>query len=455
MITPGLQRLSSCRKLAPIAESVGAQEAGVFGCENPRNKGMNDSRQALEPHPEPGPQPVETPTPACLARLLLRVWPPTRFDLSWTSESPLTSLISDLISASDGILVDDSPGMVAQFANAPQALKAAKRIQWSLLEFCKHRPELCLGAAAVIYDPAEFLPGLHGRAAQEPAALLEHAKPAQILVTASASNQLHGAPGVDLRELPYVGRGSSDWRGLQELLWTSSVNLEQIQRALKDAAQKVVLPEDRVLASEPTADLSSTGAYRGAPPTRVRDEPPLLSEPGKHELLSELVEHEPALEGAGSRILWWSLAAAGVLAVLLTVALVPRLRTKPAVLGSPTVVPAAPVAEPAPVKEEPPPAAPPESTPVSPPKMADEQKTPARHSPSDQSARVQAKKAAEYEGLTEKDIPMLLRMAENHAGAGNYEDARREFSIVLHLDPSNAEAKQGMRKLELSERETR
>jgi Flp pilus assembly protein TadD len=79
----------------------------------------------------------------------------------------------------------------------------------------------------------------------------------------------------------------------------------------------------------------------------------------------------------------------------------------------------------------------------------------ARPTASDQQPHVQGKKAAEYEGLTEKDIPLLLRMAENHAGAGNYEDARREFSIVLHLDPNNAEAKQGLRKLHLSEREAR
>ena len=65
------------------------------------------------------------------------------------------------------------------------------------------------------------------------------------------------------------------------------------------------------------------------------------------------------------------------------------------------------------------------------------------------------KRASEYQGMSEKDIPLLLRKAEKDAGAGNYDDARREFDIVLHLDPGNAEAKQGMRKLELSEREAR
>ena len=70
-------------------------------------------------------------------------------------------------------------------------------------------------------------------------------------------------------------------------------------------------------------------------------------------------------------------------------------------------------------------------------------------------AHPQPKKVAEYAGMSEKDIPVLLRMAEKDAGAGSYDDARRKFAIVLHLDPGNAEAKQGMKKLDLSEREAR
>ena len=64
-----------------------------------------------------------------------------------------------------------------------------------------------------------------------------------------------------------------------------------------------------------------------------------------------------------------------------------------------------------------------------------------------------AKRPTEIDGLTAKDIPLLLRIAQNDAGAGRYDKARSEFNIVLRLDPGNAEAKLGLRKLDLSERE--
>jgi len=40
--------------------------------------------------------------------------------------------------------------------------------------------------------------------------------------------------------------------------------------------------------------------------------------------------------------------------------------------------------------------------------------------------------------------------AEADAGAGDYENGRREFDIVLHLDPNNQAAKTGMSRLNLS-----
>jgi len=60
-----------------------------------------------------------------------------------------------------------------------------------------------------------------------------------------------------------------------------------------------------------------------------------------------------------------------------------------------------------------------------------------------------------YDGFTAKDIPHLIRMAQNDAGAGRYEEARREFDFVLRLDPSNSEAKIGLKKLGLTEQEAR
>jgi TolA-binding protein len=54
-----------------------------------------------------------------------------------------------------------------------------------------------------------------------------------------------------------------------------------------------------------------------------------------------------------------------------------------------------------------------------------------------------------YDGMTRSDIPHLLQMARMHYGNGDYDNANREYRDVLHLDPSNAEAKEGLRRLGL------
>jgi len=55
-------------------------------------------------------------------------------------------------------------------------------------------------------------------------------------------------------------------------------------------------------------------------------------------------------------------------------------------------------------------------------------------------------------GFLPQDIPFLLRKAAADAGAGRYDDARREYNIVRQFDPNNAIAKEGLRKLELLNR---
>ena len=98
----------------------------------------------------------------------------------------------------------------------------------------------------------------------------------------------------------------------------------------------------------------------------------------------------------------------------------------------------------APARTEPPPQQPAAEQP-SPPAEA---KTPSKPTvPERPSHPTIVAKVSEYEGFSEKDIPVLVRMAESDAGAGNYANARREYDIILHLDPNNAAAKQGSRKL--------
>ncbi len=55
------------------------------------------------------------------------------------------------------------------------------------------------------------------------------------------------------------------------------------------------------------------------------------------------------------------------------------------------------------------------------------------------------------DGMTQRDIPDLLRMARTDAGGGKYEKARREYTIVLKLQPSNTDAKEGLRRLDIAQ----
>jgi hypothetical protein len=434
---------------------------------------MNDSRQALGSRPEPGTQIEEAVPPAIQpTRLAVRLWPHSRPNLKWASELSVVYLLADLVSASKGSLVNDATyGLIAHFEHPADAYRAAKRSQWALLEFCQQRPDLCLGAAMVLYEDGNT-PGKNGDSdSHQVAALLERCRPAQVLVSGKTGSHLQDLPGLQLRSLNSGSRSRGEWQGgAQEVLWTTSSNLEQIQQRLKEVAQNLVLqqesvqpepvaaPEPITVSDQPTLDFANAGGYRSAP-TLVQNEPPtpphtpIEVENVERVSVSELLEDDS--EHSGSRYLWLSLAAVVIIGVLVFL-FFSKQRPKQAVSDTPTPTPVSQPQEPVSPVESPVVAQPPQDTPPTPaPKTSDVPKPPAHRATVDQPPQKTPKKASEYQGMTEKDIPLLLRKAEKDAGAGNYEDARREFDIILHLDPGNAEAKQGMRKLELSERETR
>jgi hypothetical protein len=62
----------------------------------------------------------------------------------------------------------------------------------------------------------------------------------------------------------------------------------------------------------------------------------------------------------------------------------------------------------------------------------------------------EAKPVAEYAGFTARDVPLLLKKAESDAGAGDYAASRREYDIILHLEPGNLAARTGMSRVNLS-----
>ena len=52
-------------------------------------------------------------------------------------------------------------------------------------------------------------------------------------------------------------------------------------------------------------------------------------------------------------------------------------------------------------------------------------------------------------GLSQNDVPTLLRLARDDAGAGKYDKARSEYKKILQLQPGNQDAKDGLRRLDL------
>jgi Flp pilus assembly protein TadD len=52
-----------------------------------------------------------------------------------------------------------------------------------------------------------------------------------------------------------------------------------------------------------------------------------------------------------------------------------------------------------------------------------------------------------------KDIPVLLRMAQQDAGAGNYAKARTEYRKILGLQPNNPDARDGLHKLDIIQKD--
>ena len=320
----------------------------------------------------------------------------------------------------------------------------------------------------VLYEDGDS-PGENGDGdSRQVASLLERCRPAQVLVSGKTGSHLQDLPGLQFRALNTGSRSRGEWQGgTQEVLWTTTSNLEQIQQRLKEIAQHLVLqqesvqpepvatPEPTPVVDQPTIDFANAGGYRAAP-TLIHNEPPppppVEVENIEPVSVSELLEDDS--EHSGSRYLWVSLVAVVIIAALVYLFL-PKQQPKNAVTETPTL---SPVTQQQPVSTPEPRAVtqPTNDTPPQPTGKPPDEPRPPSHRPTvDQASQKPPKRASEYQGMSEKDIPLLLRKAEKDAGAGNYDDARREFDIVLHLDPGNAEAKQGMRKLELSEREAR
>ena len=454
-----------------------------------------DSREFEVANPEDRARARSAEPCASATDIAIRLWCKERSDrnlrLTWQSDSVLVYMIADLVNASGGRVGDgSSPIMAAHFDGARQALVAAKRIQTSVLEFVACRPER-IGAAILIYPPSTSLPvGFSGEMVLQ---ALGQAKPGQILFTEYSSQQLRDLPGIELRAVPALTVVPGDWDGaLTELVWTTPERLALLQDSIGtevepqgddsrpvDATVIVTAPvrrapeghtNDAAPPAGPTADFvfkggsETTAQPAGQAASSVRERAP-ISDSFQQSSSSLLTEE---LDKSGARLLFTrTRVVLGVVAVVLVVVLI--FVFQPSRVSKPRTIPRQqtgatenPVQQP-PATPEPearttqpqPTSAKPQAKPVAtaPPR-------PPSRPPSDNHVKNNKENAEEPEayadsgGVSQKDIPALLGMAQRDAGAGNYDRAKREYKKILSLQPSNQEAKDGLRRLGLIQQDT-
>jgi len=461
-----------------------------------------DSREFEVANPEQYPSAWGADARADATEIAIRLWGgPRNAPLTWKADSVLVYMIADLVGASGGRVAEASHAvMAAQFDSSRQALVAARRIQTSILEFVACRPGEPVGAAILIYHPmSSDLTGFSGELVQ-PA--LVKAKPGQILLADNVSQRLRDLPGIELRTFDALtGDGQT---GLSELMWTTPERLALLADSVVDVAEPPsnagpamgatlivnspsanspgvnspsvnspitrrtksidVVPPVMRASDFVVKDVSVTASRRAIQsPNTAQSRAPVFEElqdsPGNPltEGLDEFGE-QPFL--TRTRVIL------GVVALVLVGALI-------AVLFRPTHVSKRPLPpQPDQTSEtqgpatQPPLTGPEAKTPQPEPEPVKQQaKVPVVITPPQKRTkpttdnRDKNKKPPEdseepapleeYGGYSQKEIPKLLEFAIKDAGQGNYVKARKEYSIILKLQPKNQDAKDGLHRLDL------
>jgi hypothetical protein len=395
--------------------------------------------------------------------IAIRLWGPEpsarSVPLTWNADSVLVYMIADLVTASRGRMGEESSAvMAAHFDGSRQALVAARRIQTSIVEFVACRSGERIGAAILIYPPSASSPaGFSGEMALQ---ALGQAKPGQILLAEYSSQQLRDLPGLEIRAVPALTIVPGEWQsGLTELIWTTP---EQVAR-LQDCVGAEVEPQSYENRPVDATVIVTSPARNARQGVTNETTPPPISDSFQQSSNSSLTEE---LDESRERpLLTRTRVILGAVAVVLVVVLISLLQ-RPARVSKPPLIPQQEQtgATENPVKQ--PPAVPePEARTAQPepattklqakaPVASAQPRTPSQ-SPLDNRAKNKKENPEEPQayddsgGVSQKDVPALLGMAQRDAGAGNYDKAKREYKKILSLQPGNQEAKDGLRRLDL------
>jgi len=430
--------------------------------------------------------------------IAIRLWHPEQpapaTPPTWKTESVLIYMIADLVGASRGTLDESSSAMMAHFETSGQALVAAKRIQTAILEFLGCRPGDSLAAAILIHQPPTAPGGftfamVHGA--------LRLTEPGQILLSEETARRLRDLPGIELRAVSALTTGGSDHAGLVELVWASPERLARMRppvnaNVVHDDAPpmgatmivnapfvtgqtgKMVQPATGATGLVATdKEATSTSQRVGSENAAVSKE---VNAARDHALPPGIGDLEEPSFLTRTKVL------VGIAAVVLVGALIwafyPREVSKSQVRveshsSSTTDNNAASTRSNSTGTTIPPPVDKKvdnsvgngtTSTGALTTGTADVGKTvvvknrhgKAKEKPVETTTNTVVEPPPPpppqvVEGMTVKDIPMLMQMAIKDAGDGKYDKARREYKVILTLQPNNAEAREGMRRLDIAQ----
>lgn len=371
--------------------------------------------------------------PNRLTELSIRVWSIDPELVTWSSGLAVIGLMADLVSACGGRVVPESQRtLIARFDRPETAVGTARRLQRALQPFAENPETACFTASIAIHRPEDQVRS--GTALGVSDLLWSHSAPGQILVFGTVNETLQFTPGLRFRRVstdPVVPDPL-----YEELLWTDAETLAKWQNRVHTALH--CLPSDGSHAQPAMgaadAEPPEAGFLTGS--TAIRQEDEFRSTTG--------------VSRRKNRV--WFAACAVCLALVVGISVAVHLHARKTR-----------EARPEPVKSQtidqqriphPENSAVPGNSLGKPQETAPEEisSKPARSraSPHGRNATHEAEPPIlDYEGFTNKQIPQLLHRAEEDAGAGNYDDAKREYEIVLKLQPGNSAAQGGMRKLAL------
>jgi hypothetical protein len=391
--------------------------------------------------------------------------------------APARDMIADLLSISGCVMREEGPGLYsANFQDAVQAVRAARHLQRMIRGFCSGTEPGCVNGCVALANAEEPEPTLDLSLLHQ-TQVLQPAQPGQILLVGALCESARLIPGLQFHPLSggvVAPDRSRRPRQVLHLLPPASGQASGPDAADQPIQYRITATGSRKRVT--TAEIVAQSAAR----TPTAEAPLIAHRKGDAAVSTGYGRDEEGARKKKVQTLW--IAAGGVAAAAIVAGVVflgsshkaaapaaatpvagPKVVEAPAAATPPAVQPPATVPAVPPTRVDPPP--PPHVAPPVAPAAASADGTDvpkpltAKQKREQERAEAREKKKAaaeEADGdpkppsgaslISPAEIPSLLASAEKDAGDGNYARAILKYKSILKSQPSNAAAKEGLRR---------